>query len=305
MSYFIRLANVCFASFFVINLALELLVLCVSPYVIRLAERMRPAAGARLLLAMRLLPMLLTSVAIAAWCVPSYLRYEQDASESIALTCTLLALCGVVILGASAARLAWGLSASARMLKRADEPAMEHMMFALVGFLRPRVIVSRRIHEALSSPQMEAALLHEAAHSNALDNLKRLAMLAAPRPLGRLHRVESEWSRLAEFAADDAAIAGEPRRAIALAEALVCVARLSGRLEGSAVISSLVARKDELGERVGRLLALKPADARSLSRSRAVSAAAVAGFAGSVLLLAMHQGELLFLAHSAMERLAH
>jgi hypothetical protein len=301
MSYFIRLADVCLAAFFLINLALELVVLCVSPYAIRLAERMRPSAGARMLLVVRLLPMLLTSVAVAAWCVPSYLRYEQDASESIALTCTLLALCGLVTLGASVARVAWGLSASAQILKRIDEPAI----FALVGFLRPRVIVSKRIREALSSTQMEAALLHEAAHSNSLDNLKRLAMLAVPRPLGRLRRLESEWNRLAEFAADDAAIAGEPRRAIALAEALVCVARLSGRLESSAVISSLVARQDELGERVGRLLALRATSAASLPRNPAVTAVGGAVFAASLLLLAMHQSELLFLVHSAMERLAH
>jgi len=310
MSYSVRLADVCLASFFLINLALELLVLCASPYAIRLAEKMRrPATGARLLLALRMLPMLLTSVAVAAWCVPSYLRYEQDASESIALTCTLLALCGLVTLGASAARLAWGLTASAQMLKRAEEPALEHTMFALVGFLRPRVIVSQRIREALSSPQMEAALLHEGAHSHSRDNLKRLALLAAPRPLGRLRRLESEWNRQAEWAADDAAVAGQPRRAIALAEALVCVARLSGRRQGSdlssAVSSSLVARNDELGERVQRLLAQSPANAGSVPRSRAVTAAAGAVFAMALLFLAAHQSELLFLVHGAMERLAH
>jgi hypothetical protein len=304
MSYFIRLVDVCLASFFVINLALELVVLCVSPYAVRLAERMRAAAGARLLLALRLLPMAVTSVAVAAWCVPSYLRYEDDAAESIALTCTALALCGLVMLGASVARLAWGLNASARMLKRTDEPAAEHTMFALVGFLRPRVIVSKRIREALSSSQMEVALLHEAAHSSSLDNLKRLAMLATPRPLGlrRLRRLESEWSRLAEWAADDAAIADEPRRAIALAEALVCVARLSGRIEDSAVISSLVARNDELGERVGRLLGQRTS---SLPRSRVLPAAAGAVFGFSLVLLATRQNELLWLVHSAMERLAH
>jgi hypothetical protein len=304
MSYFIRLVDVCLASFFVINLVLELLVLCVSPYAVRLAERMRAATGARMLLALRLLPMVVTTVTVAAWCVPSYLRYEDDATESIALTCTALAICGLATLAASAARLIWGLSASARMLKRTDQ----HSMFALVGFLRPRVIVSSRIREALSSSQMEAALLHEAAHSSSLDNLKRLAMLTAPRPLGlrRLRRLETEWSRLAEWAADDAAIAGEPRRAIALAEALVCVARLSGRLEGSGlsslVISSLVARNDELGERVERLLGGR---AISLPRSRALPAAAGAVFALTLVLLAMRQNELLLLVHSAMERLAH
>jgi Zn-dependent protease with chaperone function len=305
MSYTLRLADVCLASYFLLNLALEIVALALSRVARRGVERMRPANGARLLLLLRLLPSTLSLLGALALCLPSYLRFEQDASESIGTGCTLLALCGFAMAGASAARLLWGLRASAAI----EQDGCSGPVFALVGFLRPRVMISQPVRNALSDAQMDAALRHERAHRSAGDNLKRLALLAAPRPLGlRLcfRGLEREWMRLAEWAADDAAIAGEPARALALAEALVSVARLCGNGAAALVASSLVACNEDLERRVQRLLNTRPATSGRSSGAQPAMLTAAASTAAAILLaLAARQSEVLALVHSAMESLAH
>ena len=308
MSYLLRLADVSLASFFVLHAALTLLALSLSPGAIRRAQFMRAATGARLLLVLRVLPSVVALLAVALGCIPSYLRFEQDGMESISPACTLLALCGLLTLVTGMARLLWGITLSARM--NADRArwssATNSPIFALVGFLRPRVVVSNIIRQALSSAQMEAALRHEAAHSHSADNLKRLAILAAPAlPFPHSFRsLESQWMRLAEWAADDAASAGEPRRAIALAEALLCVARLAGQTECPSIVSSLVASQDDLGQRVRRLLAQQNPTVAD-PRNRFASMVAAAALLCAAALMASQQRQLLLLVHSAMERLAH
>ena len=308
MSYTLRLADVCLASWFLLNLALELTALAVSRLAIRSAERMNATTGARLLILLRLLPSTLAIIGTLTLCLPSYLRFEQDASESIGFGCTLLALCGLAMLCASAARLIWGIRLSAAIQRDRLQAAACDPIFALVGFLHPQVVVSNPIRSLLSDAQMEAALLHENAHLTARDNWKRLALLAAPRALflrACFRNLEEHWMRLAEWAADDAAIAGEPSRALALAEALVSVARISGTRPQMLVASSLVVCNEDLERRVQRLLTSRHADApRSLANHFATSAAALSA-AAILLVLAQQQGALLALVHSAMESLAH
>jgi Zn-dependent protease with chaperone function len=303
MSYLLRLLSVCLASFFLLHLAVSLLVLAVAPLADRLAERMRPAAGARLLFLLRLLPLTLSLAVVLGFCVPSYLRFEQDASESIGLLCLLLAAAGLALLAAAALRLSSTVTL-ARSIPSDDTLAAPHPLFALVGFLRPRLVVAARVRQALTPNQLEAALLHEEAHRQSHDNLKRLAMAAAPGilPLHATFRtLEQRWSRLAEWAADDAAVAAQPLRALALAEALVRVARLSAThtLPG---ISALVDSRDDLGERIERLLQTPAPVVRSTPRPRAL-ALSVAALA-LVLFLIPHQG-LLYAVHSATEQLVH
>ena len=299
MSYFIRLAEVCLAAFFLMNLAVSLVVAGVSPLTVRFAERLRPAAGARLLLGLRLAPMVLSLATIAAFCVPSYLRFEHDAEESVGLLCLAMSLCGLLILAASMVRLVWGMMLSARFSKHFQ--GSSRPVFALVGLLRPKVMVSGPIIDALSTAQMEVAMRHEAVHSDSLDNLKRLAIFAAPNVLpGSLRMLERHWSRLTEWAADDAAVAGESWRAIALAEALVCVARLSGTQDFGPVVSSLVSGQDDLSRRVGRLLA-----SQTVRRNAALpwSWMMLVPLALVTTLAVSQQKELLYLVHGVMERL--
>ncbi len=150
---------------------------------------------------------------------------------------------------------------------------------------------------------MDAAMRHEAAHFHARDNLKRLAIYASPGLFpGSLRRLELHWKRLTEWAADDAAVAGEPRRAIALAEALVCVARLAGSQDLGPMVSSLVAGEADLSQRIGRLLASQPDGAAAAIRRPWTMLVPVALV---VTLVVAQQRELLYLVHCATERLVH
>src|SRR5205823_6230938 len=118
------------------------------------------------------------------------------------------------------------------------------------GLFRPVAIVSRDVVAALSEEQMEAAILHEKSHAKSHDNLKRLAILLAP-AVFPLARIEAAWRKFAEWAADDLAVAGDRARSVALAEALVRVARI-GRPQQMALATSLLG--DNFSARVERLV---------------------------------------------------
>jgi len=102
-------------------------------------------------------------------------------------------------------------------------------MMALVGILRPRVIVTKSLVTALSTDEIQAGITHELAHWRARDNLKRLAIQASPDLLafGRAGRaIERRWASAAEHAADCLAGGADPNARCALASALVKIARL-------------------------------------------------------------------------------
>src|SRR5437762_1049263 len=56
----------------------------------------------------------------------------------------------------------------------------DYPLMALVGILRPRLLVTRGLMHALSDEELAACVAHELGHSQAWDNLKRLAMRASP-----------------------------------------------------------------------------------------------------------------------------
>src|ERR1019366_10566357 len=102
-------------------------------------------------------------------------------------------------------------------------------LMALVGVLRPRLFVARRLLDALTAEELAASVAHEAGHRRAWDNLKRLAMRAAPDLLaitGIARGIERRWASASDHAADRRAAGDGPTRC-ALASALVKVARLT------------------------------------------------------------------------------
>src|SRR5262249_10192338 len=107
----------------------------------------------------------------------------------------------------------------------ADQPVI-----ALVGLFRPRLRVPRGLLDALPPAELAASVAHELGHQRALDNLKRLAMCAAPdllRPLGAARALERRWAAAAEHCADRMAGRDGAEARCALASALVKVARLT------------------------------------------------------------------------------
>jgi Zn-dependent protease with chaperone function len=297
--YITRLAEVCLACFFLLHALAGLLALTASPFAIRFAARLPAVHGARLLLSLRLLPIALASALTLLVCVPSYIRFEHDAAEAVGLPCLLLALLGLATLGSTVIR-AW----QAVHPSRARLHAQGRPIFALVGFFRPSVVISPGIQTSLSPRQMEAALRHESAHCAARDNLKRLAIFAAPGLLPfhpTFRSIEIHWARLAEWAADDAATASDPLSAVALAEALLRVARLSTQLGNLPAASSLIPTPDDLAHRVRRLLSA------ATPTPPATRAGVYPPLATTLLLclLLPFSPPLLYAAHRAMEQLVH
>jgi len=279
LPYQLRLLCLCFASFFALNLAAALLVGLVSPAAIRFAESRTAVAAARLLLALRVLPLAVAGLFIFGLCVPSYLWLEPaGTSERVGLLCAFLGVLGAATWLIAIARTAHSLLASAFHARRfrldghvTRIPGVfrsvvllddESPLLALFGVFRPRLLISRGVLDSLSGDELEAALLHEQAHRAHRDNAKRLLLLLAPdafpffRPLRNL---ENAWSRFAEWAADDQAAAGDSQRAVSLAGALVRVARMGSPARLPYLSTSLLACDRDLSARVDRLLKTAPA----------------------------------------------
>ena len=272
--YLLRLLCLSFACFFLLNVALGLAVRVCSRVSTRLTATMKARAAARVLLALRLLPGALAVFVVASLCVPSYLWLEPDGTgERVGIVCALLGLLGVATCIGSLGRAGRALATSVRFNRLCIRETRElniagkkicasvvetdAPLLAMGGLIRPRLIISREVLDTLSPAELDAALRHENAHRLSLDNCKRFLVLLAPDilPFVRGLRVlEETWAKLAEWAADDEAAAGDERRALSLAGALVHVARMGAGPRLSFLHTSLVAGDQDFSARVERLL---------------------------------------------------
>ena len=267
--YLIRLLCLSLAAFFLIHLALGMMVSLIAPAAIRVAERSRPRWAARFLLILRLLPSGLALFVVAGLCVPSYFQLEPETtSEHVGLACFAAALLGLIVWGISISRAVRASAQSLRYIRQCGRVARRRRpriwviegpghVLALAGMMRPRLVVSRDVVSALSPDELAAALRHERAHQTSRDNLKRLFLLLTPGilPFFRGYdALERGWSKFTEWSADDTAVAGNPRRSLALAAALVRVARLGTSPQPSPLMTSLLGGSQDLSERVDRLL---------------------------------------------------
>ncbi|HXI67321.1 MAG TPA: M56 family metallopeptidase [Steroidobacteraceae bacterium] len=129
---------------------------------------------------------------------------------------------------------------------------------AVIGGWRPQVIVAQCIIAACSRDEFRQVVAHEAAHVFARDNLKLLLLLACPDVLGwtALGGVLSErWRTEAEFAADQRATGEDPHKRIALASALIKVARLFDTRQRARHALTMSVALDNVEGRVRQLLA--------------------------------------------------
>lgn len=249
--YLWRLLCLALASFFIIHLALALILRCATPWAIRMADRLQPQVAARFLLTLRLTPASFSAAVVGALCIPSYLWLEPTyTTENIGLGCIMASFCGFSIWIAAAARAARSSLRSRQLVQSGRTP-----LLALAGIIHPRVVISPEVLSALSPDQLAAALRHEEAHRASHDNLKRLLLLLSPGLLPGVTgfaALERAWSRFTEWSADDRAVAGSPERSLSLAAALVRVARLGGATP--AMMTSLLGDRADLATRVDRLL---------------------------------------------------
>jgi beta-lactamase regulating signal transducer with metallopeptidase domain len=204
-----------------------------------LRRNVRPAT----LLAVRLMPALMSATFVVAVFLPAHLRFEPAArDESFGFLLGSLAALGCVLLFRSLCRAlsaAWNdyrLGAFARRAAvRLDAGALEVRGFpgvSLAGILRPTILVGSDTVAALTAAELDAAISHEQAHRRSRDNFKCFLMFCAPDVFGwsaKARQIEDRWRAEAECQADARAVAGDDRRALVLASALVKVARLTKR----------------------------------------------------------------------------
>ncbi|HTL20742.1 MAG TPA: M56 family metallopeptidase [Steroidobacteraceae bacterium] len=237
------------------------------------------------LLALRLLPVagsLLIAVTIV---LPAFLSYEphQD-REAIGPLLAILAAFALLTLGQGIWR-GWRACAAARSLLRrcgaTRHSAVENghrvevvkgePITAVIGVWRPRVITAECIISACTREEFRQVVAHEAAHLSARDNLKLLLLLACPDALAwtELGAILSErWRSAAEFAADQRAAGDDPEKRLALASALIKVARLFAASHRARPELTMWVARDDVEGRVRRLLA--PAEASSAKIGRAL-----------------------------------
>jgi len=311
LPYVLRLVCLCLASFFLVHAALAFLAHCLAPIALRLAERLPARSAARLLLALRLFPAAAALLAVAGLCVPSYLWFEKKHVEFVGLVCLAAAALGAAVWMASWARSLRAIVRSHRYVRQcrrsgslwiADGTAP---FLGIAGIVRPKLIVSRSVADALSGDQLAAAIRHERAHQNSADNLKRLLLLLAPDALPFLRgfsAVERAWLRFTEWAADDWAVQQDAACSLSLAEALVRVARLGVAAQNSPLMSHFVAASVSISVRVERLLS-PAADGATPTPSRFAIAGALVALPFVALLMA--QPATLHSVHELLERLVH
>ncbi len=321
LPYVLRLLCLCLAAFFLIHLALGLVVTALAPVAARWAEQLRPRMAARFLLGMRLFPAASSLLLVAGLCAPSYLLLEPPSTqEEVSLWCMGAALLCLALLAVSAVRCvragqrSLGYIRDCRRLGREEHLAGESSpvwvvegpapFLALAGIVQPRLIVSRPVINALPAPQLVAALRHEEAHRISRDNFKRLLLLLAPDlfPAWRgFSGLERAWNRFSEWAADDEAVAGDSQRSVSLASALVSVARLGACPQAPPLVTSLLADDQDLAVRVERLLRDAPAEGPADGASYGATVAGIV--ASGLLLLLMLQPMTLASVHGLLEHL--
>lgn len=279
----------------------------------------RPATlDADRLLALRLLPaaggFLLTAFLVA----PAFLRFEPaHDGERPGPVLLLLGAAGAMVVLAGLIRIAravvltrrlrrrWLESASALALPGAGTPAhlidVPYPVVAIIGILRPALVVSRTVAGGCSPDEVRLIAAHERAHLGAHDNLKRLLIDGCPDVLrwtatGR--DVARAWSAAAEDAADDVATGGDRRARIALAAVLVRVARMAIGGSPAPQFASALVGLTGVERRVRRLAEVRPAPRASRIALGVAVGAAIATIAG-----AAGNHDLLVLTYSTAELL--
>ena len=244
-------------------------------------DRLRPVVRARLLLAARLLPALVSLVVVAAFVLPAFHRFEpRGQDEAVGVSLAALAAAGAALVVFALAR-AWRAARDTRRFVRTCSAGARPLavegsavqatavdtrfpLVAIVGLRRPRLLVAGRVLSACTPGELRAIVAHETSHLQSLDNLKRLAMRCCPDVLSLTAAgaaIERAWMEAAEEAADDHAARVLDDGATTLVLALLKVARMTPAGPPASLPATALHRGDSIERRVRRLLQAPPPEA--------------------------------------------
>jgi Zn-dependent protease with chaperone function len=266
---------------------------------------------ATILFGLRILPLAASLIITFALVVPSFQLMEPPPfKESMSAVPLALGVCALLLIACGFVRAIAAQTRTTRVVTCWLEGARplrvngnsavtlqsrrESPPLIVVGFHRPRVLVSESTVTLLTPDELRMALKHELEHMKSRDNLKRLIFAFCPFP--GMAKLESAWSRAAELAADDAAVSNQGD-ALDLAAALVKLSRLVPVKAPPVFSTSFVA--GSISERVACLL-----DWNEASKSRRVRIRTwfVIPFAVAVsLLVTVAHRPVLTLTHEATE----
>ena len=251
--------------------------------------RTRATSGG--LLALRLLPSAGALFLTLAVVLPAFLSHEPNrAAEPVGPLLVGLAVFALLVIGDGMLR-GWRAWVAAAALLRTCGPAnrrcvmaglnvdivdLPQPMVAVIGAWRPRIVAAKRVLAACSREEFRQVIGHEAAHIAAHDNLKLLLLLACPDALAWMPAggaLTARWRAAAELEADALATGPDRCKRVALASALIKVARLSAGAQREFAMLMMPVALDDVEGRVRRLLAPSAAATRTFRLRILISSA--------------------------------
>jgi Zn-dependent protease with chaperone function len=243
----------------------------------------RQLTDANAVLSVRLLPAMGSAALVLTVVLPAFLIYEPPhAHDEPGPLLVLSALFALLVL-ADGVRRGVGAWRATRALLRGSRPLLSRVasgdtevtvinvqepLVGVVGGWRQRIVAARSVAAACDTEEFRQVLAHEAAHMDARDNLKLLMLLTMPDPLAWLttgRALTAHWRAATELEADERASGNDPRQRVALASALIKVARLSLASGRPRAVSRVGTQLSGLEQRVRRLLGPSPAMRRGFS----------------------------------------
>jgi Zn-dependent protease with chaperone function len=235
------------------------------------------------LLALRLLPTGGAALLTLTVVLPAFLLYEPAHElEAVGPFLVALVVLALVTAGAGIVR-GWRACLAGRALLRNCGPPerwprgdghkvdlidIAEPIVAVVGAWRPRIVAAKHVFDACTPEEFREVLAHEAAHVSTRDNLKLFLLVVSPDALAWLPggaTLAACWRAAAEREADEHATGSDPRKRVALASALIKVARLSTGTGSQLPALSMPVALDDVESRVRRLLSPSPSAARTSS----------------------------------------
>ncbi len=306
LSYALRLGCVIAVSFGLLQVALELLLWAVAPFVLRLLPSLSLRYGERTLFLIQLFPAALAMLCTALCAAPQYIANETNlAPERVGWLCLVLAATVAlwwafrVALGVGMAVRTMQFSRDCREIADATYGIESRVpviavsgavpRVALVGLLNPFILISKSLLGAggLNPQALEVVLDHECSHAAQHDNWKLLSLQCLPRlnlklPDGKTWM--QLWRNAAERAADQDAVGGNFGRSFLLAETLVALARSRAVAGPRIACTNFICDEAELALRVESLIQTNPQ--KTLPRSYKLGLAVCFLLAGGAVLLA-------------------